>query len=157
MAPFRLQHGDFDGQNLLFTDPKLSDGTSPPHLVGVIDWDHTHTTPLYFLYEYPIFIRDCDYYEHLYEENAILRRHFVRALREQFPPGSAHYLEARACIPSGRSSILNVFKDVFMTGVVWDDEVMCRLLKAFVGTEKEGIGGGRLDWVHDSDESDSGS
>ncbi len=47
-----------------------------------------------------------------------------------------------------------------MTGVVWDDEVMCRLLKAFVGTEKEGIGkayGGRFDWVPDSDESDSGS
>jgi len=156
--PFRLLHGDFDGQNLLFTDPKLSDGTSPPRLVSVIDWDHTHTVPLYFLYEYPMFIRDCDYYEHLYEENAILRQHFARALRKQFPPGSARYLEARACIPSGRSSILNNFKRIFMTGVVWDDETIYALLKPYVGTEKKGIGkayGGRIDWVPDLDESDS--
>ena len=95
--PFRLQHGDFDGQNLLFTDPALSDGTSPPRLVGLIDWEHTHTAPLYFLYEYPMFIQDCDYHEHLYEENAVLRPHFVRALRKQFPPDSARYLEAQAC------------------------------------------------------------
>ena len=56
--PFRLRHADFDGQNLLFTDPKLSDGTSPPRLIGVIDWDYAHTAPLYFLHEYPIFIQD---------------------------------------------------------------------------------------------------
>ena len=35
--PFRLRHADFDGQNLLFADPTLNDGTSPPRLVGVID------------------------------------------------------------------------------------------------------------------------
>ena len=92
--PFRLQHGDFDGQNLLFTDPAPRDGDFPPRLVGVIDWDHTRTTPLYFLYEYPIFIQDVDHSKHLYEENAIPRPHFVRALRKQFSPGSARYLEA---------------------------------------------------------------
>ena len=120
--PFRLWHADFDGQNFLFTDPKHSDSTSPPRLIGGIDWDHAHTAPLYFLYEYPIFIQDNDRAKHLYKENAILRPHFARAIRKQFPRISARYLEARACIPSGRRSTLNIFKDIFMNR--WGNEMI---------------------------------
>jgi aminoglycoside phosphotransferase (APT) family kinase protein len=46
--PFRLQHHDFDAQNFIFTDPSLDDSTSPLRLIGVIDWDYAHTSPLYF-------------------------------------------------------------------------------------------------------------
>jgi hypothetical protein len=56
--PFRLIHPDFDGQNMLFTDPKVTH--EPPQLTGIIDWEHAQTGPLYFLYEYPIFIQDND-------------------------------------------------------------------------------------------------
>ena len=56
--PFRLQRPDFDAQNFIFTDPSLNDGTSPLRLFGAIDWDYVHTSPLYFLYKYPIFIQD---------------------------------------------------------------------------------------------------
>ena len=156
--PFRLRHADFDGQNILFTDPKLSDGTFPPRLIGVIDWDYAHTAPLYFLYEYPIFIQDNDSYKHLYEENAILRPHFARAIRKQFPPGSAHYLEARACIPSGRCLALNNFKDIFMISVLWSNEMIHAHLECYMAEEEAGTGKayrGRVDWVPDADESDS--
>jgi hypothetical protein len=50
--PFRLRHG----KNLLFA--RSNDNASSPRLVGVIDWDYSHTAPLYFLYEYPTFIQD---------------------------------------------------------------------------------------------------
>ncbi|KAF8337712.1 kinase-like domain-containing protein [Amanita rubescens] len=157
--PFRLRHTDFDGQNLLFTDPTVSGGTSPPRLVGVIDWDHAHTAPLYFLYEYPVFIQDVDTSKNLYEENAILRPHFVRAIRKQFPPGTARYFEAQACIPSGRCSTLNNFKAIFMNRILWSNKMMQGRLERYVATEEAGTGkayaDGRVDWVPDSDESDS--
>jgi aminoglycoside phosphotransferase (APT) family kinase protein len=50
--PFRLPHADFDGQNMLFTDPKHTNG-APPRLTGVIDWEYAHAAPVYFLYELP--------------------------------------------------------------------------------------------------------
>lgn len=149
--PFRLRHTDLDGQNLLLTD---SDGTSPPRLVGVIDWDHAHVAPLYFLYEYPIFIQDNDSFKHLYEENAILRPYFVRAIRKQFPPGSARYLEARTCIPSERCSTLNNFKVIFMNRITWSNGMMQGRLERYVAGEEAGTGKTYAD-VPDSDESDS--
>ncbi|KAM6500814.1 Protein kinase-like domain containing protein [Amanita muscaria] len=156
--PFRLRHADFDGQNLLFTDPTLNDGTSPPRLVGVIDWDHAHVAPLYFLYEYPVFIRDVDTDKHLYEENAILRPYFVRAIRKQFSPGSARYLEAQVSIPSGKCSTLNNFKAIFMNKILWTNGMMKGILECYVAEEEAGTGkayDGRVDWVPDSDGSDS--
>ncbi|KIL68648.1 hypothetical protein M378DRAFT_8688 [Amanita muscaria Koide BX008] len=156
--PFRLRHADFDGQNLLFTDPTLNDGTSPPRLVGVIDWDHAHVAPLYFLYEYPVFIRDLDTDKHLYEENAILRPYFVRAIRKQFSPGSARYLEAQVSITSGKCSTLNNFKAIFMNKILWTNGMMKGILECYVAEEEAGTGkayDGRVDWVPDPDESDS--
>jgi len=39
--PFQLLHVDFDGQNMLFTDPKYMNN-DPPQLTGIIDWEHAH-------------------------------------------------------------------------------------------------------------------
>ncbi|KAF7553693.1 hypothetical protein G7Z17_g3435 [Cylindrodendrum hubeiense] len=57
---FSMIHADFDGQNMLFEEQT---GGSPPRLSGIIDWEYSYTGPLYFLYEYPTFIQDFDWYE----------------------------------------------------------------------------------------------
>ncbi|KAK6435825.1 hypothetical protein LTR95_007990 [Oleoguttula sp. CCFEE 5521] len=49
-VPFRLIHDDFDWQNILVT---RSHPTGTPKITAVIDWDHAHTGPLYYLFEYP--------------------------------------------------------------------------------------------------------
>ncbi|WEW54857.1 hypothetical protein PRK78_000283 [Emydomyces testavorans] len=85
-APYALVHHDFDGQNILFTE---SENGAPPKLSGVIDFEYAHTGPLYYLYEYPIFIQDVSWSKHLYAENRILRAHFVQALCDEFPRESA--------------------------------------------------------------------
>lgn len=76
-APFRLIHGDFDSQNMLFA---YDDKTKPPQLTAVIDWDNSFTGPAYYLYEYPIFIQDNDLEPESYALNKKLRKHFVATL-----------------------------------------------------------------------------
>jgi Phosphotransferase enzyme family len=147
--PFRLLHADFDGQNMLFTDPKRTNG-APPQLTGIIDWEYAHAAPLYFLYEYPIFIQDNDNEKNAYATNAILRPHFVRELRAQFPRDSEACMEVRECM-SAKCSTLNTFRDIFMLC-----EMEWKLLKSYVlgyiREEKDGTGKayrGRFDWVPD--------
>lgn len=147
--PFRLLHTDFDGQNMLFTDPKHTNG-APPRLTGIIDWEHAHTAPLYFLYEYPIFIQDNDSEKTAYTTNAILRPHFFRELCAQFPRDSEGYLEVRECMKA-KCSTLNTFRDIFMLC-----EMEWNLLRGsaleYIREEKEGNGmpyRGRVDWVPD--------
>ncbi|KAJ5774433.1 hypothetical protein N7457_009329 [Penicillium paradoxum] len=106
-SPFRLIHGDFDAQNLLFT--KVSDTPdNAPVLSGVIDFEYSYAGPLYYLYEYPIFIQDVDFSPELYEDNAILRPHFVRALQQSFPEGSPEAIAARDVMHE-KNFILNDF------------------------------------------------
>jgi len=147
--PFRLLHADFDGQNMLFTDPKHTDG-APPRLTGIIDWEHAHTAPLYFLYEYPIFIQDNDSDKTAYTTNAILRPHFFRELCEQFPRDSEAYKEARECMRA-KCSTLNTFRDIFMLcGMEWS--VLRRCVLEYIREEREGTGmayRGRVDWAPD--------
>jgi Phosphotransferase enzyme family len=101
VPPFRLIHADFDAQNLLFTGgPSSDDGhepsdTTPVHLSGVLDWEYAFIGPLYYLYEYPIFIQDSDDNKGAYEYNAVLRRHFIRALIHSFPKGSKERADVR--------------------------------------------------------------
>ncbi|KAJ5256766.1 hypothetical protein N7478_012870 [Penicillium angulare] len=83
----RLIHTDYDAQNLLLVNSRDS-SDKPPVLSGVIDFEYAYAGPLYYLYEYPIFFQDVDFSLGLYEQNAILRSHFVRALRQPFPKGS---------------------------------------------------------------------
>jgi hypothetical protein len=111
VSPFRLIHADFDSQNLLFIhDTTVPSG--PPRLSGVIDWEYSHTGPLYFLYDYPIFIQDNDYDKSAFAENALLRNHFVRALLHSFPKGSTDRAGVRACMR--KNYTLNGFYNIFM-------------------------------------------
>lgn len=108
-SPFCLIHADFDGQNMLFLE---SPGESGLKLVGLIDFEYAYTGPLYFLYEYPIFIQDVSWSKDLYAENAILRAHFVRAIYEALPTA-----EARATLIASmneKSFALSGFRDSFM-------------------------------------------
>jgi hypothetical protein len=85
--PSRLIHGDFDAQNMLFT---WLDKTQPPKLSAIIDWDYSYTRPLYYLYDYPMFIQDAEsmYDTPLWPENKILRKNLVSALLHSFPRDS---------------------------------------------------------------------
>ncbi|TDL18322.1 hypothetical protein BD410DRAFT_900896 [Rickenella mellea] len=151
--PFCLIHEDFDGQNMLFTDPDETGG-QPPQLTAIIDWEFAHTGPLYFLYEYPEFIQDEDWSKHLYSRNAILRPHFVRALRAQFSSKSEEYKAAKECLPAAKCATLNSFKNIFME-TPWEWDRMKRLWENYIADEIAGTGkayGGRLDWIPDVDE-----
>lgn len=97
-APYCLIHPDFDGKNMIFVQDK--DGNQPPKLSGIIDWEHAHTGPLYYLYEYPIFIQDSYMEKENHEGNASLRLHFAHALYQQFPEASAEAQVARSCLQS---------------------------------------------------------
>ncbi|KAF5383119.1 hypothetical protein D9615_005056 [Tricholomella constricta] len=145
--PFRLYHDDFDAQNMLFSNPTNDE---PPRLTGIIDWEYAHTAPLYFLYEYPIFIQDNDCEKSAYATNAILRPHFVRELRAQFPRGSMASIEAKECM-TAKCSTLNTFRDLFMfSGIEWD--MLKPSVLGYLREEAEGVGKayrGRLDWVPD--------
>jgi hypothetical protein len=48
-------HADFDVQNMLFQDAQDGSGLT---LTRPIDFEFSHTGPIYFLYDYPIFIQD---------------------------------------------------------------------------------------------------
>jgi hypothetical protein len=103
----KRKHADFDGQNVLFTDPKHTN-SAQPQLTGIVDWENVHTAPLYLLYKYPILIRDNGDEKAAYTTNTILRPHFCRELCAQFPRGSDAYIEAR-CIMDKFSTL-----DIFM-------------------------------------------
>ncbi|KAI8713022.1 hypothetical protein NCS52_01245300 [Fusarium sp. LHS14.1] len=108
--PFSLIHADFDAQNILFLD--APDG-SRPKLTGLIDFEHAHTGPKYFLYEFPIFIQDVSWSSHLYAKNKVLRAHFVSQIFDGLPSPQekAAFI---SCINS-KSFLLNGFRDAFMT------------------------------------------
>jgi aminoglycoside phosphotransferase (APT) family kinase protein len=154
-APFRLTHGDFDGQNLLFT----TSASGPPKLTGVIDWEASYTGTLYYLFEYPIFMRDNDMDEEQYDNNRVLRKHFVQSLAQRFSKGSPERRDARETFRQ-KSGLLNQFRYVFMTSN-WEDESdeynEAKGYKDFVtGADDDEYGaynayGGKLDWEPDSE------
>jgi Phosphotransferase enzyme family len=96
--PFRLIHGDFDAQNLLFTGGRSVGEPDDLKLTGVIDWEYSYFGPVYYLYEYPLFLRDLWEKDPDYEWKSILRRHFVRTLIRAFPKGSRARREVRECM-----------------------------------------------------------
>lgn len=153
--PFRLIHGDFDAQNMLFTH---DDESGSPKLSAVIDWDYSYTGPLYYLCDYPIFIRDVDsmYERHLWPENKLLRKHLVTELITRFPRGSQDREDVRACFRQ-KCYALNGFKNIF-TGKVWDDKkdpgLSSRMFNSFLEDLQDGgepAYGGRLDWEPDTE------
>ncbi|KAL4889381.1 hypothetical protein BDV59DRAFT_205367 [Aspergillus ambiguus] len=147
--PFRLIHPDFDAQNLLFVKP-ADNSEARPCLSGVIDFEYAHTGPLYYLYEYPIFIQDVDFSPELYEENAVLRPYFARALRQGFPKGSPDAIAARNAMRD-KTFILNEFKRVF-TSMKMPESIMEIQAATFLQQLEEGTGHaytGRPDYVPD--------
>lgn len=108
--PFGMIHADFDGQNMLFVEQP--DGL-PPKLSGVIDFEYSHTGPLYFLYEYPIFIQDVSWSKELYADNALLRAHFIREISQGLPDAESRAAFI-ACI-NAKNFVLNDFQRCFMS------------------------------------------
>lgn len=143
-SPFVIIHGDLDGQNMLFVD--APDG-SGPMLTGLIDFEFSHTGPRYFLYEYPIFIQDCDMRKELYVENAVLRSHFVFEIFNQLPTAEEKQTFI-ACINS-KNFPINSFRDTFMAMKCPED----MLIRSGGGYLKELLDGsgnaysGRIDYV----------
>lgn len=113
-APYRLIHPDLDGKNMIFIQDK---GNQPPKLSGVIDWEHAYTGPLYYLYDFPIFIQDPYMERENEEENASLRLHFTRALYQRFPEASAEARVARLCLQS-KCHILGTFLCLEMKAII---------------------------------------
>ncbi|KAL2169506.1 hypothetical protein VTG60DRAFT_5975 [Thermothelomyces hinnuleus] len=141
-SPYCLIH---DGQNMLFLEPSDSSG---PKLSGLIDFEYSHTGPLYFLlYEYPIFIQDVSWSKELYAENAILRAHFARAIYESLPNS-----EARSTFIASvneKNFVLNAFRDSFMT-LKCSEKTLINSSTYYVQNLRNGIGlanSGRLDYT----------
>ncbi|KAL8387107.1 hypothetical protein RB595_010151 [Gaeumannomyces hyphopodioides] len=142
--PFCLIHADFDGQNMLFLNSQ--DGLGPK-LTGLIDFEYAFTGPLYFLYEYPIFIQDVSWSEELYAENAILRAHFVQAIHGALPNAEARFTFIASM--NHKCFALNGFRDAFMT-MRCSEETLASLAKNYVQSLKDGMGlpySGRLDYI----------
>lgn len=137
--PFRLIHGDFDAQNILVTAPTDED---PPRITAIIDWENSYVGPLYFLYEYPIFIQDVSWSKEYYARNATLRRHFVNQLK------------AGDWFPDAKCSTLNSFHYVFMLGFELPSwEYFHSMLTRYITEEREGTGKpytGIIDWTPDT-------
>ncbi|KAI6821092.1 hypothetical protein KC340_g13006 [Hortaea werneckii] len=126
-APYRLLHGDFDYQNMLFV---WEDPATPPHLSGIIDWDYSRTVSLYDLCEYPIFIQDNDCDRKAYEENRLLREEFVRMLAQNFPKHSHERHLVRECFRY-KISVLNEFNDSF-THCIYTEDLEMSLVKRYI-------------------------
>jgi hypothetical protein len=143
-SPFCLIHADFDGQNMLFLE---SPGESGLKLVGLIDFEYAYTGPLYFLYEYPIFIQDVSWSKDLYAENTILRAHFVRAIYEALLTA-----EARATLIASmneKSFSLSGFRDSFMA-FKCSEKTLINSTTFYLQSLEDGTGpaySGRLDYI----------
>ncbi|GBB84549.1 hypothetical protein RclHR1_11100007 [Rhizophagus clarus] len=58
LPPFTLIHYDFDAQNILVEHSSIDNTIK---IVGIIDWEFSHTGTLWELCEYPIWIQDVEY------------------------------------------------------------------------------------------------
>jgi hypothetical protein len=130
--PFVMTHADFDGQNMMFTQPE--DG-SPPKLTGLIDFEYAHSGPMYWLYEYPRFIQDSDFSPRYYAENAVLRPYFVSRLIQRLPTPEdrAIFIDTM----NGKSYMLNRFRALF--GGAWHETIQLSDGPTFLEEVAEGI------------------
>lgn len=84
-APYRLVHGDFKLSNVMVVRGE----NNKLRISGVIDWELSHTGLLYYLCEYPIFLRDFDDELEKHADNKRMRQRFAASMANQFPRGSA--------------------------------------------------------------------
>ena len=137
-------HADFDGQNMLFSQP---DDGSAPQLTGLIDFDFAYAGPRYFLYEYPLFIQHASWSKHLYAENALLRSHFVREIYRQLPDPEERRVFISAM--NGKSFALNGFQSSFMT-MKCSEDTLVQLARDYLSDLDEDTGlaySGRVDYT----------
>jgi aminoglycoside phosphotransferase (APT) family kinase protein len=142
--PFAMIHADFDGQNMLFIEQP--DGL-PPKLAGIIDFEYSYPGPLYFLFEYPIFIQDVSWSKELYPINAILRPHFVREIFNRLPDEESRRILI-ACM-NNKSYTLNSFQSSFMS-IESSENGLIDLAKSYLQCVREGTHPaytGRLDYT----------
>jgi fructosamine-3-kinase len=157
-APYRLIHGDLASQNILVLK---GDPTQSIKISGVIDWDYSHTGPLYYLCEYPHDILDWFDFPERHVDNKVLRKHFVTSLIEHFPEGSVERKQVKQCFRE-KSYILNAFHNLFIRRS-WPESVEESLVRGFLrhvrGESEKWMrlpyDGGSFDWEPDSDLEDS--
>ena len=140
--PFVMIHADFDGQNMLFSQPEYG---SAPQLTGLIDFEFAYAGLRYFLYEYPLFIQDVSWSKHLYTENALLRSHFVRETYKQLPDPEERSVFISAM--NGKSFALNGFQSSLMT-MKCSEETLVELARYYLKDLNEDTGlaySGRVD------------
>ena len=126
-APYRLLHGDFDSQNMLFV---WEDPATPPRLSGILDWDYSRTVSLYDLCDYPKFIQDNDCEKEAFAENRLLRKEFVRMLAQNFPKHSHERQLVRECFRY-KTYALTGFTQGF-TSRTWTGEVEMLLAERYL-------------------------
>lgn len=133
--PFGLIHPDFDSQNILVAK---STDSGMPYISGVLDWEYAQTGPLYFSYEYPIFIQDSDDNKLAYTENAVLRSHFVHMLLQLFPSQSNERSTIKMCMK--KNYIMNGFRDIFMIVASMRELFLKRSAEEYVENVENGSG-----------------
>lgn len=142
-APFAFIRADFDAQNMLFLE---SPDGSGPKLTGLIDFEFAHTGPLYYLYEYPIFIQDVSWSKHMYAENAILRSHFVSQIFNGLADSDARKIFI--AVMNAKCFLLNSFQDSFMT-IQCSEDTLIQSATYYLKSLRDGTGlaySGRLDY-----------
>ncbi|VUC37044.1 unnamed protein product [Clonostachys rosea] len=142
--PYAMVHTDFDGQNMLFIEQP---DHSPPKLSGIIDFEYSYAGPLYFLYEYPIFIQDVSWSKELYAQNSILRPHFIREIYKNLPDEESRMI-LTTCM-NRKSFTLNSFQTFFMS-IKSPEEDLIDLARSYLKSLREGTHPpylGRLDFV----------
>lgn len=149
-APFSLLHGDFAAGNVLFAQ---ADPNEPPVLTGLLDFDGSSTTPVYYQYDHTGWLTTDDWREpEDFAMNKMLRKHFVRALAGHFPAGSQERRNVRKCFRL-KSYFLDKFIQVF-PGDFEDHEGRQNEMSAFLKLHENGKGipgGNVLEWAPDSD------
>lgn len=92
--PYRLIHDDLEFFNILVTH----DGKDlPPKITAIIDWDWAYTGPLHYLCEYPPPTIGYGGDEDEKPKEKLLRKHFVKALMQRYPKGSADRDNVKRC------------------------------------------------------------
>jgi len=148
--PYRLIHGDLDLQNMLVAH---DDPAKPPQLTGIIDWDNSFTGPAYYVFEYPIFIQDNEAEPDSYDENKMLRKHFVKAIANSFPAGSEAREEVWGCFRQ-KCFWLNAFRNIFTMHLWHPVEIEHAVVQRYLDRLKESAQpayDGRLDYEPDSE------
>jgi len=92
--PYRLIHDDLEFFNILVTH---DDKDMPPKITAIIDWDWAYTGPLHYLCEYPPPTIGYAGDEDEKPKEKLLRKHFVKALMQRYPKGSADRENVKRC------------------------------------------------------------